>query len=375
MGRDDEDDARAGIDEFIFCEGCGARLQASDRTCPKCGRPAPGILSTSSASSDLAAGRTASFPRLTGADFSAAQRKEPSAPQIIASTLDPHETTVIDAGLIEAAAEGAAGRAQEEGKGKRASSKRRAGRGEDGDSFPTEDDFNRPRRGRWVLPVLAVCLVAACAWFVVADPLGVMPGLYERFAAAAAEAFPSRYADVESSSDEDDEEETETAEAGVEIVEATLSDAEAYARLTALYEQIVAFQDDIVPVVKDYNGSYIASDYSKRVAASESAYALREEVQAVLDELEALNLSDDSVYLEDVEHLIQLATWMYNRVNVLCESWDISLALDEDESAADHRSEIVAPLLSALDAQGNNVDVIQYETYLYEWAPEEKTSS
>ena len=31
--------------EFVFCEGCGARLSPHDRTCPKCGRPAPGILS------------------------------------------------------------------------------------------------------------------------------------------------------------------------------------------------------------------------------------------------------------------------------------------------------------------------------------------
>ena len=51
--------------EFVFCEGCGARLSPHDRTCPKCGRPAPGILSEDAAASDLAAGRTAGFPRLT----------------------------------------------------------------------------------------------------------------------------------------------------------------------------------------------------------------------------------------------------------------------------------------------------------------------
>ena len=51
--------------EFVFCEGCGARLSPHDRTCSKCGRPAPGILSEDAAASDLAAGRTAGFPRLT----------------------------------------------------------------------------------------------------------------------------------------------------------------------------------------------------------------------------------------------------------------------------------------------------------------------
>ena len=51
--------------EFVFCEGCGARLSSRDRTCPKCGRPAPGILSEHASASDLAAGKTASFPRLS----------------------------------------------------------------------------------------------------------------------------------------------------------------------------------------------------------------------------------------------------------------------------------------------------------------------
>ena len=57
--------ASSSVSEFIFCEGCGARLNPQDRTCPKCGRPAPGILSQNSAASDLAAGKTASFPRVT----------------------------------------------------------------------------------------------------------------------------------------------------------------------------------------------------------------------------------------------------------------------------------------------------------------------
>ena len=56
-------------DEFVFCEGCGARLSLHDRTCPKCGRPAPGILSTDSASADLAAGKTAGLLTVEGASF------------------------------------------------------------------------------------------------------------------------------------------------------------------------------------------------------------------------------------------------------------------------------------------------------------------
>ena len=371
MSYEDPDDAQ-DTGEFIFCEGCGARLYATDRTCPKCGRPAPGILSTRSASADLAAGRTASFPRLTadGADFG---KKTGTAPEIIASSFDPSETNVLDPAEVEAASKNATKeKGRKKGKAKKDASESRE---------LTEADFRRPRRWRWVVAAVIVAFVACGAWFVVADPLDVMPGIYADFADAAAEMFPSRYEDTDSDASEDADEAVEGSddaeEAAVEeqeITEETLSDAEVYTTISAIYTQIVDFQDELDEVVDDYNGWYIANDYSKRVEASESAYTMRDHVQTVLDELDGLAIADDSVYTEDVEHLTQLATWMYNRVNVLCESWDISLALGEDEVPSEHRSEIVAPLTEALDADGVNQDVVQYETYLYEWAPVEKDS-
>ena len=366
MRYEDEDDAGS---EFIFCDGCGARLYATDRTCPKCGRPAPGILSTSSASADLAAGKTASFPRLTVVGGAAAEKRPSSAPEILTDTIDPSKTSVLTAEQLEAAG----GQAAEAPQKKRA--KRDRDRSEPREL--TEEDFARPKRFRWVAPVVVAALVVLCAWFVVEDPLAVMDDFYAAFSEAASEAYPSRYSTTseDEAADEAGEDGGSDAAVAVEVSDSTLSEAEAYERLCEIYEEIVAFQDQIGDVVDDYNGYYIASDYSKREAASESAYAMREDVQAVLDELEDLELASDSAYLEDVEHLIQLATWMYNRVNVLCESWDISLALDEDESASEHRSEIVQPLRDALDANGVNQDVTQFEAYLSAWAPTEKSSS
>lgn len=364
------EDQSEAPDEFIFCESCGARLYATDRTCPKCGRPAPGILSTSSASSDLAAGKTASFPRLTVVGGAAAEKKPSSAPEILTDSLDPSKTGVLTGGALDAALNGKdAGADEKQERKARKKAKREA-------YTPprelTEEDFARPKRLRWLAPVVVLAVVVLGAFFVVEDPLGVMDDFYAAFAQAASEAFPSRYETSEEEAEVEEEDADDSAEET--ITETTLSEAEAYARLLALWEQIEAFQDQIGEVVTDYNGYYIASDYAKREEASESAYAMREDVQAVIDELEGLELADDSAYLEDVENLIQLATWMYNRVNVLCESWDISLALDEDESASEHRSEIVKPLTEALDASGVNQDVVQYETYLYTWKPTEKTS-
>ena len=89
--------------DFVFCEGCGARLSIHDRTCPKCGRLAPGILSVKSASSDLAAGRTASFPRLTPEliDTEASRPSSVSVAEVLNDTMSPAETSVLRAADLE----------------------------------------------------------------------------------------------------------------------------------------------------------------------------------------------------------------------------------------------------------------------------------
>lgn len=356
MSYEDTDDAE-GADGFIFCEGCGARLYTTDRVCPKCGRPAPGILSTRSASTDLSAGKTASFPRLSaeGADFS---KKPGSAPEILTSSFDPSETSVLNASDVEEAS--------------KASKKKSRKKDGEAPRELTEDDFKRPRRWRWVVLAIVLIFIAGAAWFVVADPLEVMPGLYEQFAEAAAEAFPSRYDAEEEAVEEEaaDDADADSEAAEEEITEQVLSDAEAFTVLSAIYVDIAGFGEELDEVKVDYEGWYIASDYSEREEASESAYTMRDHVQTVLDELEGIELADDSVYTEDLEHLTQLAEWMYSRVDVFCESWDISLALGEDESPSEHRSEIVQPLIDNQDEQ----DESQYEAYVDEWAPTEKSS-
>ena len=87
----------------------GVRCQAfrESRTCPKCGRPAPGILSTKSSSSDLAAGKTASFPRLTQSMIESEMPSPlfvPTAAQVLSDSMDPSATNVLRASDIEAAA-------------------------------------------------------------------------------------------------------------------------------------------------------------------------------------------------------------------------------------------------------------------------------
>lgn len=337
--------------DIVFCEGCGARLDPSDRTCPKCGRPAPGILSPKASATDLAAGKTASFPRLTP-ELLTESKAAASAPQIIADTLDPEATNVLDGDRL----------AQAEGSSRKAA--RAARRAQKRAERDAANDYRKPRYGRWIGFACVVAIVAGGAWFVASDPMNVMPGVYAWFEQSAAEMFPSRQTAEQPAAPEQ--------AAPQEEDDGTLSDEEAYQRLSGLYGQILNFQDEIGPVVDDFNGWFKASDLTKRQDASKSAYTMRESVQKTIDELDAVKLSEGSAYAEDVDHLKQLAGWMFNRVDVLCKSWDISLAYNGDEKPYKHEDEILAPLRSIEMQDGKSVDVIQYEQHLYEWQPQQK---
>lgn len=325
--------ARVG---FVFCDGCGARLSPHDRTCPKCGRPAPGILSTEASASDLAAGRTASFPRLTSDAIETERpQQNASAQSVLSDSLDPSATTVIPAL----------------------------------DDKPKKDPYHcgfKPSRGL-IAGVLTVAVIAGGAAFVTRDPLGVMPGFYEWVRTSARETFPSRQLPEsgsvpQGSSDEGGDTET--------LEDSTLGDPEALERLRGLYDQVVSFNDAdrLGEVIDTFNGSYLLSDLSAREEASKGAYELRDSVQGVIDELDGMKLADGSAYTEDLDHVRQLATWMYERVDVICDCWDISLSYSTGSDARDHQNDILQPLREA----GSTAREL-FDQYVSAWAPSERS--
>lgn len=355
------DPAPRDAGEPIFCEGCGARLLASDRTCPKCGRPAPGILSTRSASSDLAAGRTASFPRLTPGMI--AEAAPATAPRILAESLDPEATNVLDASKLEAAAPSLGGAARE------------AGRARARAASAAADDYRRPRRGRWVALALGAALLVGGAWFVTQDPWGVMPGFYASFDEAASEMFPSRYgdADVEPAAPSGDGAKGEgSAAKSEEVSDKALSDEQAYVTLSGIYERIGGFREDFGTVIDDYSAWFIASSLSTREDGSRSAYDMRDAIQKTIDQIDGLKLADGSPYAEDVDHMRQLAQWMYNRVDVICRCWDISLSYPDGADVASHSSEIAQPLVEAGDVGAGNEDTDNLDAHYAQWEPERR---
>ncbi len=327
---------------FLFCDGCGARLSPQDRTCPKCGRPAPSILSTTFSASDLAAGKTASFPRLTHAS------KEPEVPHVPAlsnarsvldDALDPSATHVLDARDISASS---AGRSDE---------RRR----------------RRPRAGV-VIAIVAAVLIAGAVGFVAFDPFGVMPGIMASIQESAREMFPSRVGTQVKQEDADAADEPEEQPATEPIEDATLSDEAAYEKLHQAYEAVVSINDGdrFADAITAFNASYLDPSLDNRKEASAGAYALRDELQDIMDELDALQLIDGSAYADDRDNVRQLAEWMYECVDAICASWDVSLAVPEGEYPSNYQDEILAPMREAGSSALDN-----YYAHVGEWEPQE----
>ncbi len=340
-------DARHEAEKFVFCEGCGARIAAGERVCPKCGRPAPSILSTDAAASDLAAGKTASFPRLTREEIErAGMGREGRVPPIDAAdgTANPFDPSLMSSFSRDELAQQSVW-----------------------DGGRTGDDPYHTRKRPWgkiILTLLLIAAIAGAAAFVYYDPWGVMPGLYQQFREAAADAFPSRQpvagATGTGSADEP--------AGSVVDADAPLTDDQVYVRISGVYETIASFPDRYGEIVDDYNSWYAYSDRARREEGSARAYALRDACDAVIEELDGLNAPEDTAYAQDVENLKQLAGWMRTRADIICASWDVSLSYVE--GSRPEASAVTEPLRSrsfedaaAADAFGSNLEA---------WRPVEK---
>ena len=334
-------------DEFVFCEGCGARLSPHTRVCPKCGRPAPGILSPESASSDLAAGKTASFPRLTQKMIDV-KPNEFAAGRVLSEAIDPAETNVLRVSDI----------AEIEGDHAMVPRKKAPA-----SAVPVEGDpYHKPEH-RWVKPLVMVAIAAGLigggCWFVLKDPLGMMPGFYASFRQQASDMFPSHQKAAGSA--------TQVPEKVASRGNGVLSDADALTHLQAAYASITSVHDEIGTIVDDYNLGFMAADLSVRQERSKSAYAALDTLDNTIKSLKALKLAKDSAYTEEVQNLIQLAGWVRTRVDMYCASWDISLSYTGEDRPSRHESAILKPLRDR--AQDDAEAKTNYYAHASEWDP------
>ena len=122
---------------------------------------------------------------------------------------------------------------------------------------------------------------------------------------------------------------------------ATISEQNVYDQLSSYYSRLSDLDQQVRDSATTFNTYYLKDDRSSRQAASDTAEALGDQIGALKDEVEDLDVPVDSQNYSSWKDIIALYDDLENRIDVICDAWEISL---EYSSPANHKDEIVAPL-------------------------------
>ncbi len=122
---------------------------------------------------------------------------------------------------------------------------------------------------------------------------------------------------------------------------ATISEQNVYDRLSSYYNRLSDLDQQVRDCATTFNTYYLKDDRSSRQSASDAAEALEDQIGDLKDEVEDLDVPIDSQNYSSWKDIITLYDDLENRIDVICDAWEISL---EYSSPANHKDEIVAPL-------------------------------
>lgn len=114
-----------------------------------------------------------------------------------------------------------------------------------------------------------------------------------------------------------------------------------YDQLSSYYSRLSDLDQQIRDCATTFNTYYLKDDRSSRQSASDTAEALEDQIGGLKDEVEDLDVPVDSQNYSSWKDIIALYDDLENRIDVICDAWEISL---EYSSPANHKDEIVAPL-------------------------------
>lgn len=114
-----------------------------------------------------------------------------------------------------------------------------------------------------------------------------------------------------------------------------------YDQLSSYYSRLSDLNQQVRDCATTFNTYYLKDDRSSRQSASDTAEALEDQIGALKDEVEDLDVPVDSQNYSSWKDIIALYDDLENRIDVICDAWEISL---EYSSPANHKDEIVAPL-------------------------------
>ena len=122
---------------------------------------------------------------------------------------------------------------------------------------------------------------------------------------------------------------------------ATISEQNVYDQLSSYYSRLSDLDQQVRDCATTFNTCYLKDDRSSRQSASDAAEALEDQIGDLKDEVEDLDVPIDSQNYSSWKDIIALYDDLENRIDVICDAWEISL---EYSSPANHKDEIVAPL-------------------------------
>lgn len=122
---------------------------------------------------------------------------------------------------------------------------------------------------------------------------------------------------------------------------ATISEQNVYNQLSSYYSRLSDLDQQVRDCATTFNTYYLKDDRSSRQSASDAAEALEDQIGDLKDEVEDLDVPIDSQNYSSWKDIIALYDDLENRIDVICDAWEISL---EYSSPANHKDEIVAPL-------------------------------
>lgn len=122
---------------------------------------------------------------------------------------------------------------------------------------------------------------------------------------------------------------------------ATISEQNVYDQLSSYYSRLSDLDQQVRDCAATFNTYHLKDDRSSRQSASDAAEALEDQIGDLKDEVEDLDVPIDSQNYSSWKDIITLYDDLENRIDVICDAWEISL---EYSSPANHKDEIVAPL-------------------------------
>ncbi len=121
----------------------------------------------------------------------------------------------------------------------------------------------------------------------------------------------------------------------------TAAERDVYNKLNSYYGKLSSYDESVRSCATTFNQDYIKDSYSIRNSDKTQAENLRDEIESMYDEVNGMTVDASSKNYNSWKDIITLYDDLFNRIDVICDAWDVSCDYSSPE---DHKDEIVAPL-------------------------------